>query len=91
MYRTDSERRVIVRTVDYKKHGFSSRKEYLQDLADSYSLSFSMVLSISNELGAAHDFGKLIQRLKAESQRITEMELYEQGLDLCALSQCNNH
>ena len=85
MFRTNSERRVIVRKVDYRKHGFSSRKEYLQDLAESYSLSYDDVLWYANDIGGAHDFGKLIQVLKAESQRIAEAEGFECGIDADAV------
>lgn len=48
----------------YQIHGFDSRKEYLQNLAEEYDLDYSIVWSLAEILGPSEDFDGLISALE---------------------------
>jgi len=47
----------------YQEHGFTSRTEYLKDLAENYGLPTSAVYALANLLGEDEDFDGLISSL----------------------------
>ena len=48
----------------YKRNGYESRIEYLDDLADQYGLSTDVVYGYADILGANEDFDGLITTLE---------------------------
>ena len=48
----------------YNAAGFSSRDEYLEDLAASHGLSFSRVKLLADLLGPSEDFDGLVTSLE---------------------------
>ena len=48
----------------YKEHGFSTRKEYLIDLGDSYGIDSSIVFALADMLGSNEDFDGLVNALE---------------------------
>jgi hypothetical protein len=44
----------------YKENGFSSRRAYLQSLADDNGVSLASVQALANTLGASEDFDGLV-------------------------------
>ncbi|MFI2856841.1 hypothetical protein ACH6EH_06845 [Paenibacillus sp. JSM ZJ436] len=47
----------------YQEHGYNSRKEYLNELADEYGVSIETVYAIADMLGPSEDFDGLISSL----------------------------
>lgn len=48
----------------YNENGFTNRKAYLIDLADSYGLDYSIVFALSDMLGSTEDFDGLVNALE---------------------------
>jgi hypothetical protein len=48
----------------YKAHGFDTRKEYLEDLANEYDIPEYMVFAVADLLGPNEDFDGLINELE---------------------------
>jgi hypothetical protein len=48
----------------YQENGFSSREDYLSDLADNYGISMYEIHSIAEMLGDNEDFDGLISTLE---------------------------
>jgi len=48
----------------YQEHGFNTRREYLESLADDFGLSKSEVFAIASLLGKSEDFDGLICTLE---------------------------
>lgn len=48
----------------YQEYGFNNRKEYLQDLADNYGVSYSDVLALAEILGQNEDFDGLVTSIE---------------------------
>lgn len=48
----------------YTENGFSSRKEYLIDLADNFGVDPSVVFALANMLGPNEDFDGLVTSLE---------------------------
>ena len=48
----------------YQEHGFSSRKEYLLDLADTLGIDANTVLMLADLLGPNEDFDGLVTSLE---------------------------
>jgi hypothetical protein len=44
----------------YQEHGYNSRKEYLESLADEYGISLDTVLTVADMYGETEDFDGLI-------------------------------
>lgn len=52
----------------YNKKGYSSRKEYLEELAENYGVKLETVSVLADTLGPSEDFDGLISALEdAES------------------------
>lgn len=52
----------------YQEHGFESRKEYLNDLADEYGVSMETVYSLASILGKGEDFDGLLTALQVAEE-----------------------
>lgn len=50
----------------YQEHGFESRAEYLQDLADQYEVDINTVRAIADVYGPNEDFDGLVTTLEDE-------------------------
>lgn len=48
----------------YTENGFSSRKEYLIDLADNFGVDLSVVFALADMLGPNEDFDGLVTSLE---------------------------
>ena len=48
----------------YQEHGCSDRLEYLENLADNYSLDIECVLTMADLLGPSEDFDGLVSALE---------------------------
>lgn len=48
----------------YNKKGYSSRKEYLEELAENYGVKLETVLVLADTLGPSEDFDGLISALE---------------------------
>ena len=48
----------------YYAHGYNSRTEYLQSLADEYNLPLEVVLVLADALGPNEDFDGLVTSLE---------------------------
>lgn len=48
----------------YKDHGFDSREEYLEDLADQYDIPYYHVKNLADMLGESEDFDGLVLALQ---------------------------
>lgn len=48
----------------YTENGFSSRKEYLIDLADNFGVDPSVVFALADMLGPNEDFDGLVTSLE---------------------------
>lgn len=48
----------------YTENGFSSRKEYLIDLADNFGVDPSVVFALADMLGPSEDFDGLVTSLE---------------------------
>jgi hypothetical protein len=48
----------------YEEHGFNSRREYLESLAEDFGLAKSEVFAIASSLGKDEDFDGLICALE---------------------------
>jgi len=48
----------------YQEHGFSTRKEYLLDLADTLGIDADTVLMLADLLGPNEDFDGLVTSLE---------------------------
>ena len=48
----------------YTENGFSSRKEYLIDLADNLGVDLSVVFALADMLGPSEDFDGLVTSLE---------------------------
>ena len=47
----------------YQNHGWASRAEYLQDLADNYNIDIEVVQAVADLLGPSEDFDGLVNAL----------------------------
>jgi hypothetical protein len=54
----------------YQEHGFSSRREYLINLADDFGLPVSEVFAIASLLGSSEDFDGLICALEDRASEL---------------------
>lgn len=50
--------------INYQKHGYKNRHEYLICLARDYGVPFDTVWRLANKLGEMEDFGKLVEILQ---------------------------
>lgn len=57
-------RAIGVHMTIYQEHGFSTRKEYLIDLGDSYGIDSSIVFALADMLGSNEDFDGLVNALE---------------------------
>ena len=48
----------------YEENGFTSRKEYLQSLAEDYDMEYDTVVMLAITLGATEDFDGLLTALE---------------------------
>lgn len=48
----------------YKEHGFTSRRDYLDDLADNMGIDKSTVYALADLLGPDEDFDGLVTSLE---------------------------
>lgn len=48
----------------YKENGFSSRRDYLDDLADNMGIDKSTVYTLADLLGPSEDFDGLVTALE---------------------------
>jgi hypothetical protein len=48
----------------YEENGFTSRKEYLQSLAEDYDMDYEYVEMLATTLGATEDFDGLLTALE---------------------------
>lgn len=48
----------------YSQHGFDSRQEYLEDLADQYDVDMETVMTIAELYGPEEDFDGLVSALQ---------------------------
>lgn len=48
----------------YKENGFENRKEYLEDLADTYGIDVQTVFTLASILGSNEDFDGLVCALE---------------------------
>lgn len=48
----------------YQQHGYSSRKDYLENLADEFGTDYYTVKVLADMLGPNEDFDGLISALK---------------------------
>ena len=58
----------------YKRHGFSSRKEYLISLADDYSVPADTVFTMASLLGETEDFDGLVSAIQDEADRLEDLD-----------------
>lgn len=52
----------------YQKHGFDSRRDYLESLAFDYDLEVEDVFNIAGLLGPSEDFDGLLSELEDVAQ-----------------------
>jgi len=45
----------------YEENGFTSRKEYLQSLAEDYDMEYDTVVLLATTLGETEDFDGLVE------------------------------
>ena len=48
----------------YQENGFENRKEYLEDLADTYGIDVQTVFTLASILGSSEDFDGLVTALE---------------------------
>ena len=49
---------------DYKLHGYASRQEYLESIADDYGVELETVVMLADLLGPNEDFDGLVTALE---------------------------
>lgn len=56
----------------YQEHGYNSRKDYLQCLAEDYNVPLEVVYSLASMLGPSEDFDGLITALEDAEEMFGE-------------------
>lgn len=57
----------------YQEHGYESRDDYLQSLADDYGVSFSRIKLLADTLGEREDFDGLVSNLDSYGELLGDM------------------
>lgn len=55
---------------DYKAHGYSNRREYLDSLADDFGIDPQTVYMLADLLGPSEDFDGLVTMLEDHAEEL---------------------
>lgn len=65
----------------YQQNGYENRREYLEELADSYGIHISTVLILADMLGPSEDFDGLVSTLE-DTQEVRALDLILEDVEL---------